>query len=672
VAIDLNFLTHDLRQEFNLIISDASASLDKKASLWKKISQSFNNPSDLNFLYEIYSTLYKDENVPIAWMPENSHLNDSNIARFMEGLNLKSYEELFQWSSRNKEEFWERTIRTLGIKFRKKYSKILNLSKGAEDPVWLEGAEMNIVESCFLQDKSKTAIKQGSEESDQIISLTYGDLENLVDRIASGFLHAGFKPGDAIVIYMPLTIESIAAYLAIVKAGMVVVSVADSFSPSELKKRIEMTNAKAVITCDAYIYDGKQLRVFPKVAEADAPMAIVCNYCDAANLRKEDILFDDILKNEKTAAYITSPDNTTNILFSSGTTKEPKSIPWTHLTPLKCASDSFYHQDIRQEDIVTWTTGMGWMMAPWLIYASFINKATMAIFLGAAPTEKFGKFVQESGITVLGTIPSVVKVWKNNNFLEKFNWKVRIFSSTGEPSNPEDYFYLMALSKFNAPIIEYCGGTELGGAYISSTVMQPGSLSAFTTPTLGLNFYLLNENKELIKNGEQGEVFIVPPSIGLTQKLLNRDHHAEYYEGSPKGPAGEILRKHGDAFETFEALGTTFYKSMGRTDDAMNLGGIKISAVEIEEVLNRHPAIFETAAVSVPTGKSGPEKLVIYYIPKGNTIANEVLKKELQMLISKELNPLFRISEIKEIKTLPRTASNKLMRKELRKLMNNG
>src|SRR5690606_13204416 len=135
----------------------------------------------------------------------------------------------------------------------------------------------------------------------------------------------------------------------------------------------------------------------------------------------------------------------------------------------------------------------------------------------------------------------------------------------------------------------------------------------------------------------------------------------------PKGPKGEILRKHGDAFETAEVLNTTFYKSVGRVDDAMNLGGIKISAVEIEEVLNKHLLVFETAAISVPAGNGGPEKLVIYYIPERKESDPEALKKELQQMLTRELNPLFRISEIISVKILPRTASNKLMRRELRK-----
>jgi acetyl-CoA synthetase len=311
---------------------------------------------------------------------------------------------------------------------------------------------------------------------------------------------------------------------------------------------------------------------------------------------------------------------------------------------------------------------MGWMMAPWLIYASLINQATIAIFTGAATSEKFGKFVEEAQVSVLGTIPSVVKGWKAQEFHKKFHWEsVKLYSSTGEPSNQEDYFYLMSLSRFKAPIIEYCGGTEIGGGYITGTVVQPASPATFTTPALGMDFYLLKGDLKPATAGEQGEVFIVPPSIGLTQKLLNKNHHEEYYENVPKGSKGEVLRKHGDAFDIIQMENHVFYRSIGRVDDAMNLGGIKVSAVEIEFVLNKHESLVETAVISVPGEGGGPEKLIVFYQPHKDVIDLEVLKKELQTLITKELNPLFRISEIIEKKVLPRTASNKLMRRELRK-----
>ena len=662
------FLSKELRSEFETLTSrEGQSDSVGKMLFWNKIIQLIENcrsDADFNSIYKLWIELFNNQ-LPVAWFPQTDLVEKSNMGLLMREVKIDNYRGLHAWSIQHKEEFWDRTIQKLQIRFQKAYKNVLNLDKGVEDPLWLEGASMNIAESCFQGEKSSAAIIQGSEHEDAR-TVSVEDFHKLVNKIASGLVREGFQAGDKIVMYIPLTIESIAAYLAIVKAGMVVVSVADSFSALELKKRIEITGAKGIFTCDGYYYGGKEIKIFSKVQEAEAPKGIICNYLNTVALRKDkgDISFEDMLHSEKFDFYYDSPDAVSNILFSSGTTKEPKAIPWTHLTPIKCASDGYYHQNIQAGDVVCWTTGMGWMMAPWLIYAALINKAAIAIYTGAATGDKFGDFVSKAKINVLGTIPSVVKVWRTNDFIQKFKWNIKVFSSTGEPSNAEDYFYLMALAGFKAPVIEYCGGTEIGGGYITGTVVQPASPATLTTSALGINFYLLNGAHQV---AEEGEVFIVPPSIGLTQKLLNKDHHEEYYKDVPKGPNGEILRKHGDAFETEEAFGIKFYKSIGRTDDAMNLGGIKVSAVEIEEILNKHEHVFETAAISVPSEGGGPEKLIVYAVIKNNSAAIEMLKKELQQQLTTKLNPLFKIAEIIEIKTLPRTASNKLMRRELRK-----
>jgi acetyl-CoA synthetase len=641
--------------------------LEEKASLWMKIVRYAGKEADVESLFNIYLQIFKNEELPIAWMPDEKILKEANITSLMKELNLKTYQDLHKWSVENRGEFWKRTIERIGIKFQKPYNKILDLSKGVEDPIWLAEAEMNITDSCFSAAADHTAIISCFEGSTGLQKVSYRELRTMVNRAASGLLDNGFEAGDSLVIYMPLALESIVAYLAIIRAGMIVVSVADSYSPSELRKRIAMTKAKGIITCDGYTYNGKRFKILNKVREATSIKTLICYYFEKPIKRANEILWDELHGNEDFDAIIGKPDDVTNILFSSGTTKEPKAIPFTHLTPIKCASDGYYHHDIKPLDVVTWTTGMGWMMAPWLIYAVFLNKATLAVYTGAATGLGYGKFIEQAGITILGTIPSVVKAWRNNNFDDKFSWKVRVYSSTGEPSNAEDNFYLMSLTDFRAPVIEYCGGTEIGGGYITGTLVQPASPATFTTPALGLNFYLLDQDYKPVQDGQAGEVFIVPPSIGLTQRLLNRDHHEEYYVGLPKGYHGEILRKHGDAFETIEGLGNTFYKSVGRIDDIMNLGGIKISSLEIETVINKHPKIFESAAISVPEKGQGPEKLVVYYSSNEESKDEVILKTEFQKFISRELSPLFKIAEIVRVDSLPRTSSDKLMRRELRK-----
>ena len=464
---------------------------------------------------------------------------------------------------------------------------------------------------------------------------------------------------------MPLSAEAVAAYLGIIRGGMVAVLIADSFSAGELERRLTLADAKLLITVDAYAYNGKPLVVYDRVRQAQSPRAVVVAAADIP-LRSDDFYWSDFLGDSEAPTHEASPDDLISILFSSGTTQEPKAIPWTHLTPVKCATDAHFHQDVHPDDVLTWTTGMGWMMGPWAIFAALMNRATLALFVGSGASPQFGQFMQDVGVTVLGTIPSLVRVWRSTKTMEQYDWPVRVLSSTGEPSSADDYFYLMWLTGFRAPIVEYCGGTEIGGGYLTGSVVQPAAPATFTTPTLGTELRFRDEASGQLSANQSGEVFIVPPAIGLSQRLLNRDHHQAYYVGVPTLPDGTLLRKHGDTYRVLGQVGdTTFYRSGGRTDDSMNLGGIKVSAVEIEKVLNRHPAVQESAAVAVAPPDGGPEQLVVHYVAAAKMPA-DVLKKELQQALSAELNPLFRIQRLVAQPSLPRTASNKLQRRALR------
>ncbi|MDF9796837.1 acetyl-CoA synthetase [Catalinimonas alkaloidigena] len=641
----------------------------QKARLWQQISSSAIELLSFDQLKDIYYSIFANDPLGIAWLPDKRTLNYANINQSISSLKLSSYQDFHNWSVQNRAQFWDHTIQTLQIKLDQHYDQVLDISQGGvEDPRWLEGARLNIINSCFQANEQKTAII-ASDENQETRTLTYLDLKKLCNRVSNGLLQQGLKQGDKVVLYLPLCTEAVTAYLGIIQAGMIAVLVADSFSPQELKRRVESSEARSVIAFDSYTYGGKDLSIYPKLKKADVPPSIIIPGKEKTDLRTQDVLWEDFLAKDSFSPVIGEPNTLISILFSSGTTSEPKAIPWTQLTPIKCAADAYYHHDIQPTDTLTWTTGMGWMMGPWTIFAALMNKATLALFTGSAASTAFGSFMQEASISILGTIPSLVKVWRKTQMMEQYHWNVRVLSSTGEPSQVEDYLYLMWLAKFKAPIIEYCGGTEIGGGYLTGTVVQPASPATFTTPALGMDLIFREEESGKIDAKRDGEVFIVPPSIGLSQHLLNRDHHEEYYKDSPSLKDGTLLRKHGDNYQLYHKLleDTTFYKSRGRADDSMNLGGIKVSAVEIEKIINTHKAVYESAAVTVAPKGGGPEVLLIFFIPQDENMDKELLKNDLQMMLNSELNPLFRIKEVIAKDTLPRTASNKLMRRSLRK-----
>lgn len=597
--------------------------------------------------------------VPL-WHPDDVTKARANLTAAMADRGIETYEEFHEWSTTERAAFWEDAIARLGIVFATPPRRVLDITSGVEHARWLPGAGLNIAASCLAGDPDRPAIVcAGDGGVDQV---TVGELRTMVMRVANGLLAGGARPGDRIAIAMPMTVEAVAAYLGIIWVGGVVVSVADSFAAAEIARRLRITDTEVVVTQDVIRRGGQVLPMYEKVVAAGVEKAIVVTTGAGLSLRPADIEWHRFLGTDADVEPEPSePDEATNVLFSSGTTGDPKAIPWTHLTPIKAAADGFYHQDVHPGDLIAWPTNLGWMMGPWLIYASLINRAAMALYTDAPTSGRFGRFVQDAGVTILGVVPSLVSAWRASACMEDLDWsKIRLFSSTGEASNYSDMAYLMGLAG-NKPVIEYCGGTEIGGAYISGTVLQPAIPGAFSTPTVGLDVRILDEDGE---DAREGELFLVPPSIGLSTRLLNRDHHDVYFAGAP-APDGVVLRRHGDHMERLEG---GYYRALGRVDDTMNLGGIKVGSAEIERTVRTVPGVAEAAAIAVAPEGGGPDSLVVFAVPEGDEPPDpEALRDAMQDELRLHLNPLFKIREVVVVGELPRTASNKVMRRKLRK-----
>ncbi len=461
-----------------------------------------------------------------------------------------------------------------------------------------------------------------------------------------------------------MTTEAIAIYLGIIRAGHTVVSIADSFSAEQVAARLRISNASMVFTVDQVQRGAKDLEVYQRVIDADGPATVVLDQRETGTLRPGDQAWDDFLAPTNARAVadeLRDPAYPINVLFSSGTTGDPKAIVWDQTTAIKAAIDGYYHQDIQTGDVTAWPTNLGWMMGPWLIFATLLNRGTIALYRGAPTEVGFGRFVQASQVNMLGVVPSLVKAWRDSGVLDDVDWScIKLFSSTGECSNPEDMRWLSERAG-GRPVIEYCGGTEIGGGYITSTLVQPNIASTFSTPALGSELLLLDEQGQLC---DDGEVFLVPPAMGLSSELLNADHHDVYYAGTPD-PIGRTLRRHGDHLIRRP---DGYYQALGRADDTMNLGGIKVGAAEIERVISGLPGVIELAAIAVSDRGGGPSRLVIFSATqeKSPNLA-AALQKQMQAAIRSRLNPLFKIHDVLIVERLPRTASNKIMRRELRR-----
>lgn len=610
----------------------------------------------------------KPESAP-AYIPSAESIAASNITSLMKKQGCTNVSDFHAFTVHKREAFWQMMVDQLGIPFDTPYQTLCDLSEGVHAPVWFKGGTLNIINACFQAAGDATALIYPDKQA-SLQTMTYAELDSLSNQIANSLAQQGFGSGDTIGIAMPMNHYAVAIYLGIIKLGAVVVSIADSFSAEEIAARLNIAKAKAIFTQDFTYWAGKPLSLYEKVKGACLLLSnkatrilIVAHDAEVTiPLREQDCAFEKfLLADDRFNAVSCDPMSACNILFSSGTTAAPKAIPWQHTTPIKAASDAWLNHNVKPGDVLAWPTNLGWMMGPWVIFASLINKATLALYTDAPKDRAFGQFVQDAKVSMLGVVPTLVSTWRQTQCMEGLDWQhIKVFSSTGECSNAEDMLYLMSLANYK-PIIEYCGGTEIGGAYLSSTVVEKNYPALFNGPTMGLDILLIDDQGQVT---DLGEVAILPPSIGLSTTLLNANHEEIYYEHMPRSPDGKLLRRHGDQAMRYPG---GHYSILGRADDAMNLGGIKISAAELERCLTGIPDILEVAAIAIPPPHNGPSWLIIYAATTGNPDKTEVIKR-MQKKINAGLNPLFKIHDLVFVSELPKTASNKIMRRTLRKL----
>ncbi|KAJ3677501.1 hypothetical protein LUZ60_003225 [Juncus effusus] len=631
---------------------------------------------------------------PPAWIPNLDDALSTNIGRLLQKHGneilgsgytdpISNFSEFQKFSISNPEDYWKMIFEEMEIKFSKEPSCILCENSKYPGGQWLCGAFINSASNCLKAKKGRSladvAVTWRDEgcDSSPLNTMSLKELKAQVCHVANALDTLGLEKGSAIAIDMPMNVTSVVIYLAIVLAGYVVVSIADSFAPAEISTRLSISKTKAIFTQDYILRGEKELPLYSRVMEAKSPLAIVIPARASKilkSLRDGDISWHDFLskvqtpKKDEYVAVEQPAEAFTNILFSSGTTGDPKAIPWSQLTPLKAAADAWCHMDVQKGDVICWPTNLGWMMGPWLVYASLLNGASIALFNGSPLGPSFAKFVQDAKVTMLGVVPSIVRAWKNTNCTAGLDWStIRCFSSTGEASSVDEYLWLMGRAKYK-PVIEYCGGTEIGGGFVTGSMLQPQALAAFSTPALGCQLYILGPDGAPLGDDVAGvgELALDPTMFGASTTLLNANHYDVYFKDMPIYN-GKQLRRHGDEFQRTKE---GYYRAHGRADDTMNLGGIKVSSVELERICNGvNNEIVETAAIGVPPSGGGPEQLVMAVVFKNPKKGNEILenlKMEFNSALQKKLNPLFKVSCVVGVPALPRTASNKVMRRVLR------
>lgn len=594
-----------------------------------------------------------------TWSPDADACAASNLAAWLHGLGHADYPALHAWSVNEPEAYWRATLDALKLTFEQSPRAERGAPENFENPRWFDGARLNVARACLDGSGQPAALIVGRGR--ELRSYTKAELRRRVQRAAAGLQRLGVNSGDGVAIAVPLGLEAVTAYLALLYIGAVVVCVAESYSEQELAVRLDITRPRWVITSVCVRRAGKALPLYDKFVHVQAPRAIVVlDGAEDVTLRPEDVVWESFFAhgNESmpSVPVATPIDATNTVLFSSGTTGSPKAIPWTPACAIKAAADAKWHLDVRSGDRLMWPTSLGWMMGAWSIFATLLNDAALVIFDDAPTLRGLGELVQAAKVTQLGVVPSLVRAWREARSMEGLDWSsLRLFASTGECSNPTDTLYLMWLGRFR-PMIEYCGGTEIAGGYITSSLLAPCIPSCFTTATLGQEFACLDDAGAAVN---EGEAFLTVASVGLSTTLLNRDHHAEYYAGTPR-PG---LRRHGDLVAV---VAPGYYRVLGRADDTMNLGGVKVSSAEIERACSDLPGVRELAAIAVAPPDGGPSALVLCVATTDEAPSLDALLARAQQCVRERVNPLFKVAKVMLVDGLPRTASNKVMRRVLR------
>jgi acetyl-CoA synthetase len=588
----------------------------------------------------------------IAWTPDEQTRGRAQLTRFIEACGLRSFEELYSYSIDDVAGFTEQVLRFLNIRFHKPYERVLDMSRGMQWPQWCVGGGLNISTSCLdAHPPDRLAIIWEGEEGAKR-QLTYGELRAQVNSCAGGFRDMGLGVGDAIAIHLPMIPETAIALLAAARIGAVAVPLFSGYGPSAVETRLRDVGAKAVVTCESFTRRGARVAALSIVEHA------------AANCPTVKHVITRLPAGAFSGTEPTGAEDPLIVLYTSGTTGRPKGIQHTHCGfPVKSAQDMCFGVDVGAGTRFCWITDIGWMMGPWLIYGATILGATMVLYDGAPDypdASRMWQFCARHRVEVFGISPTLVRSLAAHGDEPAQGHDLsalRIFGSTGEPWNPEPWWWLFnKVGQKRIPIINYSGGTEVSGGILCGNPLLPIKPCSFPAPCPGIAADVVDEQGSTVPTGAVGELVIKKPWIGIARGFLNdpQRYFETYWSRWPD------IWAHGD-WATRDEDGHWYI--LGRSDDTLKIAGKRIGPAEVESVLVGHDAVAEAAVIGVPHDVKG-ECMVAFCVLKetgGGRLAGE-----LRDLVGAELGKPLRPEAVHFVAGLPKTRNAKVMRRVIR------
>ena len=615
----------------------------------------------------------------IAWQPDPEWTTASNLQAFMDRHAIASYDDLLARSTADVAWFWDAVLADLDIRFAVPYSQVVDLSDGIQFPRWCVDGRMNIIHNCLDKWQGTPTAQQPAfiyaGEEGQSITLTYAELNAEVCRCANALRSLGIGQGDGVGLYMPMTPELVAAFLAIVKIGGVILPLFSGYGPSAISSRLRDADAKAVFSADGLLRRGRRVAMKPVLDEAlaDVPTVervIVVNRTGGADTPMQpgrDIWWHDLVPQQPDVAETadTSAEDVLMIIYTSGTTGRPKGAVHTHCGfPIKAAQDMRHAMDLKAGELIYWMTDMGWMMGPWLVFGSLLNGAAMLFYDGAPDfpgVDRVWELCARHRVTHLGLSPVFVRAVAphGDEPVRRHDLSaLRAVCSTGSPWDPDSWRWVFeTVLEKQKPILNYTGGTEISGGILAGSFFKPLKPAAFAGPIPGMAADVVDESGQPVR-GAVGELIIRQPWIGMTRGFWrDRERYVEtYWSRFPN------VWLHGD-FCAVDEDGLWYI--LGRSDDTIKVAGKRLGPAEVEAIVNAHPAVTESAAIGVPDPLKDNE-VVVFVVLQAGTPPSESLRGELERLVTAELGRPLKPREVKFCAALPKTRNAKVMNRLIR------
>ena len=601
-------------------------------------------------------------------------------------LNIKSfdeYKEVYENSLEDPEKFWEEYAGT--FYWRKHWDKTHSGSFEEGNVKWFEGGKLNIVENCLDRHLdtmgNKTAFIFEPNHPDSFRrTISYRQLHEDVCRFANVLENKGIEKGDRVAIYMAMTPELAIATLACARIGAVHSIVFAGFSAQSLAERIQDCDAKMLITNDGLRRGDKHvpLKDISDEALESCPTVDKVIVCQRTNrdinwVEGRDEWWHMLIRNasKKHEAVEMDAEDPLFILYTSGSTGKPKGQVHTCGGYMIYTSYSLRNVfQIEEEDVYWCTADAGWITGhSYIIYGPLLNGVSGIIFEGTPTYPDPGRFwevCEKYEVTHFYTAPTAIRALMKEDieYVEKYDLSsLKVLGTVGEPINEEAWhWYDEKIGNGECPIVDTWWQTETGGIMISPLAgITPTKPGYATLPLPGIQPALMDENGNEIKETEaQGDLVIKHPWPGMTRGIWgDMERYRETYFTKYPGNyfTGDGCRRDEDGF----------YRITGRVDDVLNVSGHRLGTAEIENAIDEHPKVVESAVVGYPHDIKG-EGVFAFAICDDDVGDPETFKKEVNELVSKIISPIAKPDKLQITNGLPKTRSGKIMRRILRKV----